>query len=521
MLDLNRLLIFIAVLSPVAILVRTARRAALNRGWQLAAIAVLLVTGLAWVAAPGFAGYVGGGAWFLLLFLPTVGLHKEAALTAAERYGAARRVVSLLRWLHPVKALQDELLFLRAMEAAQSGSTEQAADLLRNLQAADNRAGLQIVAQGFRIRGDWAGLIRWCRESLPQMTLGHEPVVLPLYFRALGEIGALDDLVLQVVGQAPRLLASPQYQETFDASALAMLAFTGCTETVAHLLKTRFAGMPRETREFWIGTSELAAGATEAGRARLTALQPKTGNALLRADIAARLRANGDLRAHLSPATEATVQRFEKNLATRRRSVLAPESSLPTFAVTTIILLNVAMFLVEIKMGGSTNYATLLRLGALEPFAVLARGEYWRLGAALFLHYGALHLLVNLYALYVLGPTLEGSLGWFRFVVCYLVGGVGSCAGVVALWRFGWTRSELLVGASGAIMGIVGAWAGLLLRHYHLPIARRRLVTIGALVLMQTAFDFYTPQVSMAAHLSGLLAGLGVGLLFAPQREAW
>ena len=522
MFDLNRLLLFIAVLSPVVVLVRTARRAALNRVWQLAAVTVLLVTGLALLAAPQFAGYVGGGAWLALLFLPAVGLRKEAELVAAERYGAARFIASVLRWLHPARALRDELLFLRAMEAAQRGETEHAAQLLHDLRGgADNRAGLQVVAQSFRIRGDWAGLLAWCRASLPQVALGREPVVLPLYFRALGETGAIDDLVHQVVGQAPRLLASPHHQATFDASVLTMLAFTGRTEAVARLLKTRFPGMQADVKEFWTGTSELSAGATEAGHARFNALQRKTGNALLRADIAARLHPRASCRVQLEATTAATVQRFEKNLATRRRAVLAPESSLPTPAVSIIIALNVAMFLLELKLGGSTNSATLHRLGALEPFAVLARGEYWRLLAALFLHYGALHLLVNLYALYVLGPTLESSLGSLRFAACYLSAGIGSGAGVVALWRFGWTRADLLVGASGAVMGIVGAWAGLLLRHHHLPMARRRLITIGAIVLMQTAFDFYTPQISMAAHLCGLLTGLAAGLVLAPRREAW
>ena len=257
MFDLNRLLLFIAVLSPVVVLVRTARRAALNRVWQLAAVTVLLVTGLAWLAAPQFAGYVGGGAWLALLFLPAVGLRKEAELVAAERYGAARFIASVLRWLHPAPALRDELLFLRAMGAAQRGETEHAAQLLHDLRGgADNRAGLQVVAQSFRIRGDWAGLLAWCRASLPQVALGREPVVLPLYFRALGETGAIDDLVHQVVGQAPRLLASPHHQATFDASVLTMLAFTGRTEAVARLLKTRFPGMPADVKEFWTGTRD-------------------------------------------------------------------------------------------------------------------------------------------------------------------------------------------------------------------------------------------------------------------------
>ena len=517
--DLNRLLLFIAVLSPVVVLVRTARRAALNRAWQLAAGTVLCVTGLVWWAAPSCAGYVGGGVWLLLLFLPAVGLRKEAELVVAERYRAARRIVSALRWLHPAQALRDELLFLRAMEAAQNGATEHAAQLLHELRGVDNRAGLQIIAQRFRIRGDWPGLLTWCRESLPQVTLGREPVILPLYFRALGEVGEIDRLVRQVVSQTPRLLASPQHQGTFDASVLAMLAFTGRTQAATRWLQTRFAGMPQEMKEFWIGTSELA-GAIEHGHARLAALQGKTRNALLRADIAARLRPGASGPVQLTPETEATVERFEKNLATRRRAIFAPESSLPTLAVATIIALNLVMFFVEMKLGGATNSNVLHRLGALEPFAVLARGEYWRMGAALFLHYGTLHLLVNLYALYVLGPTLEAALGSWRFAVCYLIAGLGSSAGVVMLWRLGWTRADLLVGASGAVMGIVGAWAGLLLRHHQLPMARRLLITIGAIVLMQTAFDFFTPQISMAAHLCGLLAGLAAGLLLAPRQEA-
>jgi membrane associated rhomboid family serine protease len=66
-------------------------------------------------------------------------------------------------------------------------------------------------------------------------------------------------------------------------------------------------------------------------------------------------------------------------------------------------------------------------------------------------------------------------------------------------------------------MGIVGAWAGILLAHRHTPLARRRLINIGVIVAMQTAFDLYTPQVSMAAHLSGLVSGVMIGLIIAPR----
>jgi rhomboid protease GluP len=519
-LDLNSLLLFVAVLSPLVVLFRTTPRATRNRGWQSASAIVLLVTALAWVIAPECAGYIGGAAWLLLLFFPAVGLRKAIELAANERYASAQRIVAVLRWLHPVPAVRQEFTFFRAIAAAQNGEADFALRQLDMLRATSGRASLQATAQALRMRGDWAGLVAWCRQNLPLVAIGREPGLLPLYCRALGETGAIDELVLQVAARAPALLATPQHQETFDLTLLVMLAFAGRHESLARLCKTRLRGLAADTKEFWIGTSLLAAGETETGCAMLETLRRKTKNALIRADVAHRLTARQPLPVSLNSGSKSTVQRFETNLARRRVSLLAPKPGWPTPAVATFIALNAAMFLLELARGGSTNEATLYSLGALQPFAVLARGEYWRLLSALFLHFGPLHLLVNLYALYVLGPPLESSIGPTRFAVSYIIAGLGSSAGVVALWRLGWTRADLLVGASGAVMGIVGAWGGLLLRYRHLPMARRRLVNIGVIVLMQTAFDFYTPQVSMAAHLCGLTSGLLIGLLLAKPQEA-
>jgi membrane associated rhomboid family serine protease len=66
-------------------------------------------------------------------------------------------------------------------------------------------------------------------------------------------------------------------------------------------------------------------------------------------------------------------------------------------------------------------------------------------------------------------------------------------------------------------MGIVGAWAGFLLRHRHAPHAKQRLANIFVIIVIQSAFDLSTPQVSMAAHLCGLIAGFVLGLALAPR----
>jgi rhomboid protease GluP len=131
-----------------------------------------------------------------------------------------------------------------------------------------------------------------------------------------------------------------------------------------------------------------------------------------------------------------------------------------------------------------------------------------------------LHLAFNLFALYVLGPPLERSIGAIRFLACYLISGLASSAGVVALTEIGLVQVGQLIGASGCIMGVVGAWAGLLLRHRHAPFAKQRLANIGLIVAIQIAFDLSTPQVSMAAHMCGLVAGFFLGLLLAPRAVA-
>jgi membrane associated rhomboid family serine protease len=188
-----------------------------------------------------------------------------------------------------------------------------------------------------------------------------------------------------------------------------------------------------------------------------------------------------------------------------------------TTVVAILLVLNLAMFVAQTALGGSTNPLTLHRLGALEPWSVLAKGEYWRLLTALFLHYGAAHLVVNMFALYFFGPTLEEALGSLRFAACYLLSGVGSCVEIATLWHFRLLELNQLVGASAAVMGIVGAWAGSLIRDRHVPHHRRTLRSILIIIVVQVVYDALTPHVSMAAHLTGLATGFLLGLLLAPR----
>jgi rhomboid protease GluP len=339
-----------------------------------------------------------------------------------------------------------------------------------------------------------------------------------VYLRALGETGARDELVLEF---ATMLTATNPVQQpawSYHSGLLTVLAFCGRlhTNTDSRILRR----LPRDLREFSIGTSEFASGKISAGRARLEKLQTVTTDQLLRAEMAQRLAAGSAIaEAPLSPQGSALLHRIEQS-DRPPTSVFGSEATRPTAVVLIFIALNIAMFIAELKLGGSTNPLTLHRLGALEPFAVRYGGEYWRLLTSLFLHYGPLHLIFNLYALFIIGPGLERVIGSVRFAAYYLLSGLGSSVGVLLLRLFDFTRPEQLVGASGCVMGIVGVWAGFLLRHRHQPLAGRRLKNIVLIVAVQTAFDLSTPQISMAAHLSGLVTGVMLGLLISERAES-
>jgi rhomboid protease GluP len=511
MLDLNHILLFVACISPLVMLAQTFRRGGLYRAWRLASLAVLLVTGVAWLVDSDSAGFVGGGAWLALLVVPAIGLKKIAELSSHERYGAARRWTAGLRFLHPGADLPAQAQLFRALELAQSGGSAEALDLLSRLQNNRTNAGRQATAQSFRLRADWGNLIDWVRSEVPPPVRRNDSALMSIYLRALGEVGARDEMVLEFATMLSNEGRLGQPFATYLSCRLIVLAFAGRFES--HQNSAAIQKLPFELREFWSATSEFASGNPAAARARLEKLQRANPDRLLALEIDQRFASlDAPSLAPLLPRTIALLHGIEQ-IDRQPMALFGSGTTRPTIAVFVFIALNVAMFLAEIWFGGSTNPLTLHLLGALEPQAIRFEGEYWRMLTALFLHYGPLHLIFNLYALFVIGPGLERIIGPVRFAIYYLLAGLGSSAGVL-LWLLREPRQlEQLVGASGCVLGIVGVWAGYLLRHRHEPFAGRRLRNIILVVVIQIAFDLSTPQISMAAHLSGLATGVLLGLL--------
>jgi rhomboid protease GluP len=515
LIDLNHILLFIAVVSPLILLARIARlRNPRNHGWRIAAVIVLAGCAAAWLVVPAVAGFIGGILWALLLLIPSLAEWKIEDLLLARRWTEARRLAVVRRMLHPWEDSPYRPVLLRSLEQASAGRLDRALDQLAIERDEITPAGRFAIALTFALTENWPGLVQWCRRDL---SVTANPAVLALYFRALGETGALDDLVLLLTSRA----ATREPRLTIDlpwiVNLAMVVAYSGKRSSLVRLLEGDLRRMPLDQQQFWVATAELAGGKRDAASERLNRLRLETCDAVLRRSIDRRL-------AQVPPATplSATSERLlarlvAETIGTRKATPRRRVSGAP--AVWAFILLNVAMFGVEMLLGGSTNSLTLQNLGGLDPEAVVARHEYWRLFTALFLHYGALHLGINLLGLYILGPALERMIGATKFVVSYLLSGLGSSAGVVLLWWLGLTKSDLLVGASGCIMGVIGVAAGLLLRHRQTPLAGRQLQNIIAIVAIQTAFDLWSPRVSLAAHLSGFISGVAIGLVLASQNR--
>jgi membrane associated rhomboid family serine protease len=163
-------------------------------------------------------------------------------------------------------------------------------------------------------------------------------------------------------------------------------------------------------------------------------------------------------------------------------------------ATITLIAINVIVFLLE-RGGESSTWV--FRKGALTGIGV-ADGEWWRIGTAAFLHANALHILFNMYALWLLGRALEQYIGTARFLAIYVVAGISGSAGALLLTN-AYTPT---VGASGAIFGLMGAL---------FVLERRGVPLVGPILpvlLINLVISLAYPGISIGGHIGGVVGGL-------------
>ncbi len=190
-----------------------------------------------------------------------------------------------------------------------------------------------------------------------------------------------------------------------------------------------------------------------------------------------------------------------------RRIVAGP--SFQTSPVTfTLIAINVALFLVSLGSGSIDRQ--LFNDFSAYNYSI-AQGEWWRILTAAFLHLNTVHILFNMYALYLFGPRLEQQVGSTAFTSLYLASAAG---GGAASYLFG-PLNQASVGASGAIFGLFGAWMFVAFRLRSTPAGRAMFNQLILLLAINLALPLIAPSIDWRAHAGGMVVGIAIAALWA------
>lgn len=188
----------------------------------------------------------------------------------------------------------------------------------------------------------------------------------------------------------------------------------------------------------------------------------------------------------------------------------------PNFCIYVLIAINVIFFLAVPQQLGL--YSRL----ALSPMGIKA-GMYWQIISCMFMHGGLTHLLVNMWGVYLFGTLIAPHLKTVRFLIMYFVAGI--CGSL--LWLvFNWSSPAFVVGASGALFGVLIATAMLepnrqfLLLLFPVPMKAKTLVAVYAIIEILSASNV-SSGIAHLAHVGGLIGGYLYIRIFCQQLIMW
>ena len=176
-----------------------------------------------------------------------------------------------------------------------------------------------------------------------------------------------------------------------------------------------------------------------------------------------------------------------------------------------LMILNILLFLVVDFTGGTSDTMHMVNCGAAFAPAIIENHEIYRLFTSMFLHFGIEHLANNMLVLFVLGQRLEPVVGKIKFILIYLLGGLGG--NILSLYME--IRKEeyaVSAGASGAVFAIMGAMIYVVVRNRGRiqDISTRQIMIMAAFSLY---FGFASGGVDKAAHVGGMICGFFLSML--------
>ncbi|MBA4699935.1 MAG: rhomboid family intramembrane serine protease [Ruminococcus sp.] len=172
---------------------------------------------------------------------------------------------------------------------------------------------------------------------------------------------------------------------------------------------------------------------------------------------------------------------------------------------TTLIVINIAVFLILTFLGDTEDTVFMLNHGAVYGPYISEGHQCYRLFTSLFLHFGIEHLLNNMVLLGALGWNLELETGRIKFLLIYFIAGLGG--NLFSFWMNSRTDTVVVsAGASGAIFGLMGALLWVVIKN-HGRVGRLTNRRILFMVALSLYFGFTSSGVDNAAHIGGLVCG--------------
>jgi len=523
--DLNHILLWFAGISAASLCWRSVRIGRRMLSWTLVSSLVLLIGLVGWWLFPDVAGEVATLFLVLLLLIPS--RLSQAATRASEqqRYGRARRFAQCAALLHPVADWRVLPRVFHAFELAQAGQLAEAEARLQLIARTNSSIAPIAQAQRLRLLGRWREL-KELAERQGLLTLRTQPALFALYLRALGELGCIDELSRFLLAQERTLPATGAQ----DLAFLYLFAFTGQVELTRQVLEAKRRSYPAEVHDFWLAVASQSAGHPQEARRVFGQLRSSKD-----AQVRARAEERFDSLARAAPEDPPSAQamvvvaRFARTFAERQRfSFNAAQGRRKNQLTLGLIAVNAVVYVAGSLPGLLETRQSFGERWAFIGSEIVA-GQWWRTFSYLFVHASALHLLMNLGGLWVLGPSIERAFGRARFCVIYLAAGLAGSATYLALALFQGSKEEL-VGASGCIMGLLGANAAVMLRawlKHRAPMARQVFLRLLAIVALQVVFDYTAnhsgsdgPQIAGLAHAVGLLGGFLSALLLRDEVSA-
>lgn len=511
--ELNYVLAWVVGISSGASLLAHAVRYRFRfRGWVGVFGGVLAVLAIGAALVPAHAGYLASAVWLVAFLLPALLGRRLQRLMMRQRYVAARRLARLLAVLHPFDGWTRQPAFIDALAQIQRGDLDGARRRVDELDGGDEALARFVRLNLMRAEGDWVGIRAAIEDNPESGWLLRDSQTATLYVRALGETGNVNEMLSTYgrIARTPIGIASRQTLRLYVA------ALGGRPDIVAKLFATGLRDAAPPVRGYWIATAEQVAGR---GEEALDALQrlAQSDDFALRGGARYRLQwpvstseVSDENRALLDAMAREVEQEQQYGLAATPRSRATP-------VTLALIAVNLGVFALEVP-GGSEDPENLVRLGALVVPLELVGGEWWRVFTAGFLHFGVLHLLLNVAGIWVLGRYTERVWGRWTLLSCYLAATFG--ANTIALFVLQLVSKDpaVAVGASGGVMGILGAalaFASIEWRRTRAPLLRRHVSIFAGILVLQVVFDLATPKVSSTIHMSGLGIGVLLGLALA------